>query len=61
MKLVLPILLTCHMSAYLIGIGSIDFFEFLHGARDPNAVVHDRASVFGKKAFPPKIRKMCQN
>ena len=42
---------TLCLSGCFLGIGSLDFSEFWHGARNPYEVVHDRARVFGKNNF----------
>ena len=39
------------------GIGSLNFCEFWHDARNPYEIVHDRARVFGKNFFAPKMGK----
>ena len=36
---------------HFFGIGSLDFSEFLHGAKSCYKFVHDRARVFGKTFF----------
>ena len=47
------------MSGCFLGIGSLGFSEFWHGARNPYHVVRDRARFFGK-TFAPKIGEMSQ-
>ena len=49
-------LLSGCLSRCFVGIGSLDFFEFGHGARNPYKVVLDRAGYFRKTVFVPKIR-----
>ena len=41
-------------------IGSLDFSEFWHSARNPYEIVHDRARVFNKNLFAPKLWEMGQ-
>ena len=43
-----------------LGIGSLDFFEFWHGARNSYVVARDRTRVFGKTFFAPKTGEMGQ-
>ena len=44
------------------GIGSLDFFGFWHGARNPYDVRCDRAGVVGKKLlFLQKLGKWAKN
>ena len=44
-----------------LGIVSVVFSKFCHGARNLYEVVLDRARFFGKIFFAPKIGKMDQN
>ena len=45
-------------SGFFVGIGSSDFSEFWHAARNPFEVVRDRTGVFGKNAFPSRVWEM---
>ena len=60
MKQDLSILPLCCLSACFLGIGSLGFSEFWHGARNSYHVVCDRARFFGKTFFAPKIGEMGQ-
>ena len=53
------VLLSCYLSGCVLEIGSLDFFEFWHGARN-SEVVCDRVGVFGKYLFCSKIWEMAQ-
>ena len=54
MKYGLFILPLCCLCRCFHGIGSLDFSEFWHGARNPYHVVGDRAGVFLKNFFCPQ-------
>ena len=41
------------LSGCFLGIVSLVFSRFWHGARNPDEVVRDRAGFFGKKFFDP--------
>ena len=58
----LSVLLSCHLSVCLsvLGVGPSDFYEFLHGARNPYESVCDRAKFFGKTFLALKIGEMGQ-
>ena len=47
----LCILHPCCLSGCFLGIGSLDLFDIMYGARDLYEVVRDRAGVFGKNFF----------
>ena len=47
----LYVLLSYSLSACFLTIGSLDFSEFWHGARNPCEVVHDRGAFFRKNFF----------
>ena len=49
---------SCHLSGYFLGIVSLIFSKFWHGARIPCEVVLDRARFSGKNFFAPRIGKM---
>ena len=50
MKQGLSILSSCHLHDCFLGIGSLDFSEFWHGARNPYKVVHENPN-FWKNFF----------
>ena len=60
MKLNLSVLPSCRLSGCFVGMGSLDFFEFRHGARASYEVVCDRAGIFRKTFFAAKIGEMGQ-
>ena len=44
----------CHLLEYFLQIGSLGFFEFRYGTRNPDLVLLERAGFFGKSFFPPQ-------
>ena len=54
------ILLSFHLSGRFLGIVSLVFSKFQHGARNPYEIVHDRTGFSGTNFFAPKIGKMHQ-
>ena len=52
-----PSFLPVCLSGCFLGIGSLDFSEFWHGASNPYEVVCDRAGFFGKTCFAQKLGK----
>ena len=45
------------LSRCYLGIESLGFSEFRHGARNPYQVMHNRARFFGKTFLPQNLRK----
>ena len=58
MKWSVSILLSWHLSECFLGIGSLYFSEFWHGARNPYEVVHN-SLIFWKNFFCPKDLGTC--
>ena len=52
---------SCHLSGYFLGIVSLIFSKFWHGARIPCEVMHDRARFSGKFFLFPELGKWAQN
>ena len=53
---------SCHLCMCFLGIGSLDFSEFQHGARNPYGVLHDTVRFFEKETFfAPKMGEMNNN
>ena len=50
----------CSLSGRFLGIGSLAFSEFWHGARNPYHVVHNRAGCLRNLCLPSKIGEMSQ-
>ena len=48
------------LSRSFLGIGSLVFLETYHGVRGPCLVLRDRARIFLKNLFAPKMGKMGQ-
>ena len=48
-------------SRRFLGILSLVFSEFRHGARNPYEVVHDRAGFSGKSFLPQNLGKWTKN
>ena len=62
MKKGLSVLLYFRLSRCFLGIVSLVFLKFWHGARNPYEAVRDRARFPRKKFFlPPKIGKLTRN
>ena len=61
MKYGLSILLLCSLPGCFLGIESLGFPEFWHGARYPYHVVLDRTGLFGKLFLPLKLWKWPEN
>ena len=60
MKWGLNVLLSFRLSGHFLGIASLVFSKFWHGARNPYEVVRDIAGFSRKKIFSPKIERMDQ-
>ena len=59
-ELGLTVLLSFRLSGRFLGIASLVFSKFWHGARNPYEVVCDIAGFSRKKKFSPKIERMDQ-
>ena len=46
---------------HFLGIVSLVFSKFWHGARNPYEIVRDRAGFFSKVFLPPKLGKWTEN
>ena len=60
MKWGLTVLLSFRLSGCFLGIASLVFSKFWHGARNPYEVVCDIAGFSRKKKISPKIERMDQ-
>ena len=49
------------LSGYFLGVGSLIFSKFWHGARNPNEVVHDRTRFFRITCFASNTGKIGQS
>ena len=57
----MSILLSCRLSGYFLQIGSLDFSEFCHGARNLYEIRYYTARFFGKFFLPQTLWKWAKN